>query len=108
VLNELRAAREMGLQTFALWRWERRRLTLEHLGQAHQPRFAPGPWRCSTRPRRGYEGDGDILRITGRPAASVQSPWTPTSSIRARSSSTMRWTCIPTYTIEQYGYHPNQ
>ncbi|MGA2339890.1 MAG: glycosyltransferase [Terracidiphilus sp.] len=112
VLNELRAARLLGLQTFALWRlgWEDSSLwsiwdhpsdpaALQALG-AVQPGHAVDT-----------EGDGDILRITGLPQPGKRTVEVDTDEPDPRKKliDDEHMDVYPhTYTVEQYGYHPNE
>ena len=59
VLNELRAARQLGLQTFALWRLgEEDSLAVEHLGPSQRSGRVAGAGHCTARPRCRYRGRG--------------------------------------------------
>ncbi|MGB8258807.1 MAG: glycosyltransferase [Terracidiphilus sp.] len=112
LLNELRAARGLGLQTFALWR----------LGEEDSSLWAV--WDKPSSPdslqelgpvQPGHdldtEGEGDIIRVTGLPQ-----PGHRTVSIDTDEPDPRRKLIIDehmdvyprTYTIEQYGYHPNE
>jgi peptidoglycan-N-acetylglucosamine deacetylase len=104
-LNELRAARQMGLQTFALW----------VLGEED-----PSVWSIWDHPSNmsapqllkhippgddaDYDGEGDILRITGEPHPGSRTidmdsyNWTVTDEHMLTYPSP--------YTIEYYGYKP--
>jgi cellulose synthase/poly-beta-1,6-N-acetylglucosamine synthase-like glycosyltransferase/peptidoglycan/xylan/chitin deacetylase (PgdA/CDA1 family)/spore germination protein YaaH len=104
-LNELRAARQMGLQTFALW----------CLGEED-----PSLWAIWDHPSNmgapellkqvppgddvDYDGDGDILRITGEPHPGSRTidmdsyNWTVTDEHMLTYPSP--------YNIEYYGYKP--
>jgi cellulose synthase/poly-beta-1,6-N-acetylglucosamine synthase-like glycosyltransferase/peptidoglycan/xylan/chitin deacetylase (PgdA/CDA1 family)/spore germination protein YaaH len=112
VLNEMRAARELGLQTFALWRlgeedsslwsiWDKPSSpdSLEALG--------------SVQPGHGIdnEGDGDIIRVTGLPQPGRRSVTIDTDEPDSRRKLIIdeHMDAYPrTYTIQQYGYHPNE
>jgi cellulose synthase/poly-beta-1,6-N-acetylglucosamine synthase-like glycosyltransferase/peptidoglycan/xylan/chitin deacetylase (PgdA/CDA1 family)/spore germination protein YaaH len=112
VLNELRAARELGLQTFALWRlgeedsslwdvWDKPSSpdALQALGQA-QPGHAVDD-----------EGEGDIIRVTGLPQPGKRSVTVDTDEPDPRKKLIIdeHMDVYPrTYAIEQYGYHPNE
>jgi cellulose synthase/poly-beta-1,6-N-acetylglucosamine synthase-like glycosyltransferase/peptidoglycan/xylan/chitin deacetylase (PgdA/CDA1 family)/spore germination protein YaaH len=112
VLNEMRAARALGLQTFALWRlgeedsslwsvWDRPSSpeSLQALGTV-----VPGH-------DVDTEGEGDILRVVGLPQ-----PGKRTVSVDTDESDPRRKLIIDehmdvyphTYTIQQYGYHPKE
>jgi cellulose synthase/poly-beta-1,6-N-acetylglucosamine synthase-like glycosyltransferase/peptidoglycan/xylan/chitin deacetylase (PgdA/CDA1 family)/spore germination protein YaaH len=112
VLNELRAARQMGLQTFALWRlgeedgslwnvWDKPSNpdSLQDLGSVQ-----PGH-------DVDTEGDGDILRVTGLPQSGKRTVTVDTDEPDPRKKliEDEHMDVYPrTYTIEQYGYRPNQ
>jgi peptidoglycan-N-acetylglucosamine deacetylase len=97
VLNELRAARQLGLQTFALWRlgWED-----SSLWNVWDKPSDPDSLQALGSVQPGHdvdtEGEGDIMRVTGLPQPGKRTvKSTPTSPTRARSSSsTSTWMCI--------------
>jgi cellulose synthase/poly-beta-1,6-N-acetylglucosamine synthase-like glycosyltransferase/spore germination protein YaaH/peptidoglycan/xylan/chitin deacetylase (PgdA/CDA1 family) len=112
VLNELRAARQLGLQTFALWR----------LGEED-----PSMWNIWDHPSDpvslqalgtvqpgndvDLEGDGDILRITGLPQPGKRTVEVDTdeSDPRKKLIDDEHMDVYPhPYTVQQYGYHPNE
>ncbi len=104
-LNELRAARQMGLQTFALWRLGEEDPSLwsiwDHPSNLTAPQslkqIPPGDDVVS-------DGDGDILHITGEPHPGSRTidmdsyNWTVTDEHMLTYPSP--------YTIEYYGYKP--
>jgi cellulose synthase/poly-beta-1,6-N-acetylglucosamine synthase-like glycosyltransferase/peptidoglycan/xylan/chitin deacetylase (PgdA/CDA1 family)/spore germination protein YaaH len=104
-LNELRAARQMGLQTFALWVLGEEDPSLwsiwDHPSNMGAPQLLkqipPGD-------DADYDGDGDILRITGEPHRGSRTidmdsyNWTVTDEHMLTYPSP--------YTIEYYGYKP--
>ncbi len=112
VLNEMRAARELGLQTFALWRlgyedsslwsiWDKPSspVALEDLGQVQ-----PGH-------DVDTEGDGDIIRVTGLPKVGKRTVEIDTDEPDPRKKLIIdeHMDVYPnTYTIQQYGYHPDE
>ena len=112
LLNELRAARGLGLQTFALWRlgtednslwsvWDRPSSpdSLQDLGTV-QPGHTVDD-----------EGDGDIIRVTSlpQPGKRTVSVDTDESDPRKKLIVDEHMDVYPrSYVIEQYGYHPNQ
>ncbi len=112
LLNELRAARGLGLQTFALWR----------LGSEDSSLWAvwdkPGSAESlqalgSVQPGHDVdtEGEGDILRITGLPKPGKRTVTVDTDEADPRKKLIVdeHMDVYPrTYTIQQYGYHPNQ
>ena len=112
VLNEMRAARELGLQTFALWR----------LGEEDQSLWSI--WDKPNRPESlqalssmqpGHdvdaEGEGDIIRVTGVPKAGKRTVEIDTDEPDPRKKLIIdeHMDVYPnTYTLRQYGYHPNE
>jgi peptidoglycan-N-acetylglucosamine deacetylase len=104
-LNELRAARQMGLQTFALWCLGEEDPSLwsiwDHPSNLDAPQLLkqvpPGDDVVT-------DGDGDILRITGEPHRGSRTidmdsyNWTVTDEHMLTYPSP--------YTIEYYGYKP--
>jgi peptidoglycan-N-acetylglucosamine deacetylase len=112
VLNELRAARELGLQTFALWRlgeedgslwnvWDRpsAAASLQALGTV-----LPGH-------DVDTEGVGEIIRVTGTPKVGRRTVEVDTDEPDPRNKLIIdeHMDVYPnTFTIDQYGYKPNQ
>jgi cellulose synthase/poly-beta-1,6-N-acetylglucosamine synthase-like glycosyltransferase/peptidoglycan/xylan/chitin deacetylase (PgdA/CDA1 family)/spore germination protein YaaH len=106
-LNEMRAARGMGLRTFALWRLGEEDPTLWSVWD--HPSAADAPNGLKVVPPGqdvNKEGEGDILRIIDRPA----------NGSRTLSMDSENFTItderMPTYprsyTIQLYGYHPKK
>ena len=112
LLNEMRAARQLGLQTFALWR----------LGEEDSSLWAV--WDRPSNPeslqalnivKPGHdvdsEGDGDILRVTDLPKNGARTVTVDTDEIDPRRKLIVdeHMDVYPrTYTIEQYGYHAGE
>ncbi len=112
LLNEMRAAREMGLQTFALWRlgtedsslwnvWDRPTspASIGELGP-----LAPGH-------EVDQEGEGDVMRITGLPQQGRRTVDVDTDEPDPRKKLIIdeHMEVYPhTYTVEYYGYQPNK
>ena len=112
LLDEMRAARQLGLQTFALWRlgeedrslwniWDRpnNSSSLQDLGLVQ-----PGH-------DVDTEGDGDILRVVALPQSGKRTVTVDTDEPDPRKKLIIdeHMDVYPrSYTIEQYGYHPNQ
>ncbi len=112
LLNEMRAARELGLQTFALWR----------LGSEDNSLW--NVWDKPTDPNSvnvlgsvppGHDvddqGEGDIMRVTGLPKPGkrtvVIDPDEPDP--RKKLIINEQMTVYPqTYTVQYYGYHPHE
>ena len=112
VLNELRAARGLGLQTFALWRLGEEDTSLWNIWDRPS---SPDALQALGSVLPGHdvddEGDGDIIRVSGLPQ-----PGKRTVSVDTDDPDPRRKLIIDehmdayprTYTIQQYGYHPNQ
>ncbi len=111
VLNEMRAARALGLQTFALWQLGSEDDSLWNIWD--NPLHA-NPVKDLAKVDPGYdvdtEGEGDILRVTRKPQPGSRSltmdtdPAVP-EPYRLIEDETMD-TYPLSYTIEQYGYKP--
>ena len=108
VMNEMRAAREqLGIQTFALWR----------LGSEDQ-----ALWKIWDKPQTANPdtdineippgadvdtvGDGDILRVIGRPNSGSRTVEMDDADNLAVDETMVKYP-LP-YTIEQYGYDPKK
>ena len=113
VLNEMRAARTLGIQTFALWRLGSEDNSLWKIWDS-PTKADPAKDLASVDP--GYDvdtdGSGDILRVTRKPQ-----PGTRTLSlddddqvpVQQKMVTKEEMTSYPlTYTVEQYGYQPRQ
>ncbi len=112
-LNQMRVARALGLQTFALWRlgfedasiwriWDNP-LSPDVVGELAD--VAPGQ-------DVDTEGDGDILRVTGLPqnghrTAELDDDKTIPAQYLSVINESMDSFPLP-YTVTQYGYHPKQ
>jgi cellulose synthase/poly-beta-1,6-N-acetylglucosamine synthase-like glycosyltransferase/spore germination protein YaaH/peptidoglycan/xylan/chitin deacetylase (PgdA/CDA1 family) len=112
LLDEMRAARQLGLQTFALWRlgeedrslwniWDRPSNpdSLQDLGSV-----LPGH-------DVDTEGEGDILRVVAPPQSGKRTVTVDTDEPDPRKKLIVdeHMDVYPrTYTIEQYGYHSNE
>jgi cellulose synthase/poly-beta-1,6-N-acetylglucosamine synthase-like glycosyltransferase/peptidoglycan/xylan/chitin deacetylase (PgdA/CDA1 family)/spore germination protein YaaH len=112
-LNEMRAARALGLQTFALWRLGSEDNSLWKIWD-HPVQSDPAADLAEVDP--GYDvdtvGDGDILRITHKtqPGHRVVTLDDDDSvPVGERSITAENMTEYPlSYTVEQTGYHPNE
>ncbi len=112
MLDELRAARGLGIRTFALWR----------LGG--EDRSMWNIWDKPTNPasldalgllQPGHDvdvqGSGDILRVTGLPRTGKRTVTVDTDEPDPRKKLIIdeHMDVFPhTYTVEYYGYHPNE
>jgi len=112
MLNELRAARQLGLQTFALWRLGEEDSSLWNVWD--KPSNADSLQAlASVQPGHDVdtEGDGDIIRITGLPQLGKRTVSVDTDETDPRKKLIIdeHMDVYPrTYTIQQYGYHTNQ
>ncbi|HUH62521.1 MAG TPA: glycosyltransferase [Terracidiphilus sp.] len=112
LLDEMRAARELGIQTFALWRlgsedrslwnmWDRpsNPESLQELGSV------PPGHDVDT------EGEGDILRVTGLPQPGKRTVEVDTDEPDPRKKLIVdeHMDVYPrTYVVDQYGYRPDE
>ena len=113
LLNEMRAARALGIETFALWR-----LGSEDnsLWKIWDPPIHANPVLDLAQVEPGFdvdtEGEGDILHIkrkmqSGRRAVTLDDDDSVPLPFRSVTAESM--TSYPlSYTIQQTGYHPNQ
>jgi cellulose synthase/poly-beta-1,6-N-acetylglucosamine synthase-like glycosyltransferase/peptidoglycan/xylan/chitin deacetylase (PgdA/CDA1 family)/spore germination protein YaaH len=112
VLNELRAARELGLQTFALWRLGEEDSSLWNIwDKPSNPDSLQALGAVQPGHNVDTEGEGDILRVTGLPQPGKRTVEVDTDEPDPRKKLIVdeHMDVYPhTYTIEQYGYHPNQ
>ncbi|MHB8302803.1 MAG: glycosyltransferase [Acidobacteriaceae bacterium] len=106
-LNEMRAARELGIQTFALWRLGSEDPTLWKIwdnpmnsGAAQSLAIIPPGANVNT------EGDGDIMKVIGRPRDGKRTVQIDPDSNLATSQDMQVFP--QSYTVQQYGYHPNE
>lgn len=113
VLNEMRAARALGIETFALWQ----------LGSEDNSLWKIWDYPLKANPEKdlatvppGYdvdtEGDGDILRVTRRPQSGERTvTMDDDDSVPANYRTIDQESMVSyplSYTVEQYGYHPNK
>ncbi|HZY72378.1 MAG TPA: polysaccharide deacetylase family protein, partial [Edaphobacter sp.] len=113
VLNEMRAARALGLETFALWRLGSEDNSLWKIWD-YPTKADPVKDLATVEP--GYdvdtEGDGDILRITRKPqdghrTVTMDDDASIPANYRSITDETMD--SLPlSYTVQQYGYHPKE
>jgi cellulose synthase/poly-beta-1,6-N-acetylglucosamine synthase-like glycosyltransferase/peptidoglycan/xylan/chitin deacetylase (PgdA/CDA1 family)/spore germination protein YaaH len=113
VLNQMRVARALGLQTFALWRLGSEDDSLWKIWDS--PLQAnPAKDLADVLPGQDVdtEGDGDILRITRRPQPghrTIQMDDDTTIPSQYLSVISESMDAYPlSYTVGQYGYHPRQ
>jgi peptidoglycan-N-acetylglucosamine deacetylase len=112
VLNELRAARELGLQTFALWR-----LGYEDssMWSVWDKPSSPDSLQALASVQPGHdidiEGEGDIMRVTNLPQQGRRTVSVDTDETDPRKKLIIdeHMDIYPrTYTVEYYGYHPDE
>ncbi len=112
LLDEMRAARELGLQTFALWRLGEEDSSLWNIwDRPSESGLAASSGAVQPGHDVDTEGDGDILRVTGLPQPGKRTVEVDTDEPDPRKKLIIdeQMDVYPrTYTIEQYGYHPNQ
>jgi cellulose synthase/poly-beta-1,6-N-acetylglucosamine synthase-like glycosyltransferase/peptidoglycan/xylan/chitin deacetylase (PgdA/CDA1 family)/spore germination protein YaaH len=112
VLNELRAAREMGLQTFALWRLGEEDSSLWNVwDKPSNPDSLQGLGLVQPGHDVDDEGDGDIIRVTGLPQPGRRTVTVDTDEPDPRKKLIVdeHMDVYPrTYTIQQYGYNANE
>ena len=113
ILNEMRAARELGLQTFALWRLGSED---DSLWSIWDTPLHSNPVKDLATVEPGYdvdtEGEGDILRVTRKPQAghrtvTMDDDKSVPDQYKLITDESMD-TYPLSYTVEQYGYHPKQ
>ncbi|HWZ12501.1 MAG TPA: glycosyltransferase, partial [Acidobacteriaceae bacterium] len=115
-LNQMRAARQLGIQTFALWRLGSEDRSLWAVWD--KPQNAGAPAALTNVPPGedvDTEGEGDILRITARPVVGKRSI-TIEQDKRAHATDPDFRTITDenidvfpqSYTVTQYGYHPDK
>ncbi len=113
VLNQMRVARALGLQTFALWRLGSEDDSLWKIWDAPL-RSEPVNDLANVNPGQDVdtEGDGDILRVTRRPQPghrTLTMDVDDTIPKQYLSVISEKMDSYPlAYTISQYGYHPRQ
>jgi cellulose synthase/poly-beta-1,6-N-acetylglucosamine synthase-like glycosyltransferase/peptidoglycan/xylan/chitin deacetylase (PgdA/CDA1 family)/spore germination protein YaaH len=112
LLNEMRAARGLGLQTFALWRLGEEDSSLWSVWDKPSN---PASLQALGEVQPGYdvddEGEGDIIRVTGQPQPGkrIIEVDTDEPDPRKKLITDEHMDVYPrTYTIEQYGYHPKE
>jgi peptidoglycan-N-acetylglucosamine deacetylase len=111
-LNELRGARALGLQTFALWRLGEEDSSIWNIWD-HPSN--PDSLHALNTLQPGHdidtEGDGEIIRVTGLPKNGRRTIETdsdePDPGKKLIIDEHMDVYPSP-YTVQQYGYHPNK
>jgi cellulose synthase/poly-beta-1,6-N-acetylglucosamine synthase-like glycosyltransferase/peptidoglycan/xylan/chitin deacetylase (PgdA/CDA1 family)/spore germination protein YaaH len=115
LLDEMRGARQLGLQTFALWRLGWEDSSLWNIWDRPSDPSSPHALALKDGVPPGHdvdtEGEGDILRVTGLPKPGTRSIEVDTDEPDQRKKLIVdeHMDVYPrTYTVEQYGYHPNE
>jgi cellulose synthase/poly-beta-1,6-N-acetylglucosamine synthase-like glycosyltransferase/peptidoglycan/xylan/chitin deacetylase (PgdA/CDA1 family)/spore germination protein YaaH len=112
VLDEMRAARALGLQTFALWRLGQEDRSLWAVWD--RPQSADSLTALAAVPPGhdlDVEGTGDIIRVTGTPKPGKRTIDLDTDNTDPRTRLVVdeHMDVYPlTYKVEKYGYHPGQ
>ena len=113
VLNQMRAARALGIQTYALWRLGSEDLSMWKIWDSPM-RADPVKDLANVEPGHDVdtEGEGDILRITRRPQSGervITMDDDDSVPIDYRMITQESMSSYPlSYTVTQYGYHPKQ
>ena len=112
VLNEMRAARQLGLQTFALWRLGEEDSSLWNVWDHPSD---PASLQALSIVQPGHdvdtEGEGDIIRVTGLPQPGKRTVQIDDDEPDPRKKLIIdeHMDVYPrTYTVQQYGYHPKE
>ena len=113
VLNQMRAARALGIQTYALWRLGSEDNSLWNIWDSP---LHSDPVKALATVEPGYdvdtEGEGDILRITRKPQAGQRTVTMDDDGASPPEYRTITEEWMDSYplsyTVTQYGYHPKQ
>ncbi len=110
LLNEMRAAHQLGLQTFALWRLGSEDSSLWNVwDKATNPASLQALGSVQPGHDVDNEGEGDILRVTGLPQAGKRTVEIDTDEPDPRKTLIIdeHMDVYPhTYTVRYYGYNP--
>jgi peptidoglycan-N-acetylglucosamine deacetylase len=106
-LNEMRAGRQMGLKTFALWVLGKEDPSLWSIWDRPSAKDAPEQLRTVPPGEdTDTEGEGDILQITARPQVGERVVQMDADNFTVTDED---MTQLPrAYTIEQHGYDPHK
>ncbi len=106
-LNELRAARQMGVRTFALWRLGEEDPSLWSIWD--HPSDKNAPYQLRTVPPGNdvdQQGEGDILRITGQPRPGTRQIFLDSDKFTITDEA---MTTLPhPFQLRYYGYQPHK
>ncbi|HEU5351632.1 MAG TPA: glycosyltransferase [Terracidiphilus sp.] len=112
ILNEMRAAHELGLQTFALWRLGSEDSSMWNVWD--KP-MNPASLNALGSLQPGHdvdaEGSGDILRVTGLPSPGKRTVEADPDEPDPRKKLIVDEHMVQyphTYTVQYYGYHPRE
>jgi cellulose synthase/poly-beta-1,6-N-acetylglucosamine synthase-like glycosyltransferase/peptidoglycan/xylan/chitin deacetylase (PgdA/CDA1 family)/spore germination protein YaaH len=112
LLDEMRGAHELGLQTFALWRLGSEDSSLWSVWDKPSN---PDSLQALASVQPGHdiniEGEGDIMRVTGLPQAGKRTVEVDSDETDPRKKLIVdeHMDVYPrTYTVQYYGYHPNE
>jgi cellulose synthase/poly-beta-1,6-N-acetylglucosamine synthase-like glycosyltransferase/peptidoglycan/xylan/chitin deacetylase (PgdA/CDA1 family)/spore germination protein YaaH len=112
LLNEMRAARSLGLQTFALWRLGSEDRSMWNVWDRPSN---PDSLTALNEMKPGHDvetqGEGDIIRVIGLPQAGKRTVQVDTDEPDPRKKMIIdeHMDIYPRgYTVLQYGYRPNQ
>jgi cellulose synthase/poly-beta-1,6-N-acetylglucosamine synthase-like glycosyltransferase/peptidoglycan/xylan/chitin deacetylase (PgdA/CDA1 family)/spore germination protein YaaH len=112
MLNQMRAARQLGLTTFALWRLGGEDNSMWSIWDKPS---APESLQALNSVQPGHhidiEGEGDIMRVTGLPQTGTRTVTVDKDEPDPRKKliDDEHMDVYPrTYTVEYYGYHPNE
>ncbi|HUB29025.1 MAG TPA: glycosyltransferase [Terracidiphilus sp.] len=112
LLNEMRAARQLGLQTFALWRLGYEDSSLWNVwDRPANPASLDALANVEPGHDVDIEGEGDIMRVTGSPKEGKRTVQIDTDEPDPRKKLIIdeHMDVYPqTYTVTYYGYHPNE
>ena len=113
VLNQMRAARALGIQTYALWRLGSEDNSLWKIWDSPM-RADPVKDLANVEPGHDVdtEGEGDILRVTRKPQSGervVTMDDDDSIPVEYRMITQESMSSFPlSFTVTQYGYHPKQ
>ena len=112
LLNEMRAARGLGLQTFALWRLGTEDSSLWNVwDKPTNPTSLQALDAVAPGHEVDAEGEGDIMRVTELPQQGKRTVELDTDETDPRKKLIIdeHMDVYPrTYTVQYYGYHPNE
>jgi len=112
ILNELRGARQLGLSTFALWRLGSEDSSLWSIwDKPSNPESLQALGSVQPGHDVDIEGEGDIMRVTNLPQPGKRTVSVDTDERDPRKQLVIdeHMDVYPrTYTVQYYGYRPNQ